>query len=1500
MASSIGDSETKSYEIAVIQAAGLERLQFKRKSMRAYVQIDAAGNPWRTKDVTWKNGVDLRWDDKFTLLPLSSSAKITFSLFRDGRFKLSKKLVGKLEIELGELLEQCAHRPGEDISLSLEGKGKQTCKLTVRVKDPSTTAFTSAVEHLPEPNENTTAPRLTAAADAITSAAKAIPSATDALTTAGNVVTSVVPPDLLGSFASLMKNLSIVVKLGDEIAKIHPWVHLAWNVLSVGLKLVQAQKERDDKIAQLVETMRSTYAIVAESEKLKGDLLLQDVVDLILKQTVICGYFIQGYTRRGSFAGKALTETFSNTDNLISRYQDTFKQLRENFMGRIATHTALITADVAATVNEIRSDQLLDKLKPAIMDEFKRGVCLPNTRLGAIKSVTDWFSDSTDGGESVMWVYGLAGAGKSTLATTIARMMDDVGLLGASFFFDRGITERNSSTLIPTLAHQLAHFDAAIAAKVQQVIRDTPNIANQPLAVQFSKLLSAAALGDIPWSRGPVLVVIDALDEAGSVADRKDLMQALSGGLLKLPSFIRILIVSRPERDMLDQFEDIRMRREELKVDSKTSQADITVFIRSQLHEIRKANIKYLPALQDWPSDEDIVCLVILAAGHFIWAATACRLIDEGQDPKESMGELVKYQPGAHANPFAGLHQLYQTALKSAGKWSNEAFCSDFRTILGAVIAARVPLSCTTIDTLLGLSRPSVQTISRLGSVLRGGEDEPIQLLHTSFFDYLTLPDPKESWTINVGHSNEHMARGCIIHLEQKLKENMCNLTLPHPIKDEKLPESVEYASRFWIEHVCLITDTVEAQDLCPVILAFMEIHLLHWIEALAIMKSHHVAIRSLTMFLKWIQKHLPAGQLYLFVNDAHRFAQYFSNTIEEHPLLIYATALPFTPHDTLIYKTFHHDRLARVVSGIEPTWPPLLQVMHGHDEAIFSVGFSPDGLKIVSGSDDKTIRVWDALTGNQLLSPLQGHDHAISSVGFSPDGLKIVSGSWDKTIRVWDALTGNQLLSPLQGHDEAILIVSGSEDETIRVWDALTGNQLLSPLQGHDDAISSAGSMEDRKDLMQALSGGFLKLPSFIRILIVSRPERDMMDQFRHIDMRREELRVDSEASQADITVFIRSRLHEIRQGNIEYVPALQDWPSEEDITCLVILAAGLFIWAATACRLIDEGQDPKESMDELVKYQPGAHANPFAGLHQLYHTALESAGRWGNEAFCSDFRTILGAVIAARVPLSCTIIDTLLGLSQPSVQMISHFGSVLRGGMEEPIQLLHTSFSDYLTLPDLDEPWAINVGHSNEQMARRCITHLEEKLKENMCNLTLPNPIQDEKLPESVVYACRFWIEHVCLITDTAGAEGLGPVILAFVKKHLLHWIEALAIMKSHHVAIRSLSMVLKWIQKYVPAGQLYRFVNDAHRFAQYFSNTIEEHPLLIYATALPFTPRDTLIYKTFYHDRPALVVSGVELTWPPLLQVMHGHDGAVSSIAFSPDGLNIVSGSDDKTIR
>jgi WD40 repeat protein len=79
------------------------------------------------------------------------------------------------------------------------------------------------------------------------------------------------------------------------------------------------------------------------------------------------------------------------------------------------------------------------------------------------------------------------------------------------------------------------------------------------------------------------------------------------------------------------------------------------------------------------------------------------------------------------------------------------------------------------------------------------------------------------------------------------------------------------------------------------------------------------------------------------------------------------------------------------------------LLTLEGHSGGVTSVAFSPDGKRIVSGSYDNTVKVWDAETGQETLT-LKGHSDYVRSVSFSPDGRRIASGSSDKMVKVWDA----------------------------------------------------------------------------------------------------------------------------------------------------------------------------------------------------------------------------------------------------------------------------------------------------------------------------------------------------------------------------------------------------------------------------------------------------------------------------------------------------------------
>jgi WD40 repeat protein len=113
------------------------------------------------------------------------------------------------------------------------------------------------------------------------------------------------------------------------------------------------------------------------------------------------------------------------------------------------------------------------------------------------------------------------------------------------------------------------------------------------------------------------------------------------------------------------------------------------------------------------------------------------------------------------------------------------------------------------------------------------------------------------------------------------------------------------------------------------------------------------------------------------------------------------------------------------------------------------SVAFSADGRYLVSGSYDKTVKLWDLATGQEQQT-FRGHAYAVWSVAFSADGCYIASGSYDHTIKIWD-VRGEERIT-LKGHSDIITSVafsldgrylaSGSHDKTIRIWDTTTGKE--------------------------------------------------------------------------------------------------------------------------------------------------------------------------------------------------------------------------------------------------------------------------------------------------------------------------------------------------------------------------------------------------------------------------------------------------------------------------
>lgn len=164
----------------------------------------------------------------------------------------------------------------------------------------------------------------------------------------------------------------------------------------------------------------------------------------------------------------------------------------------------------------------------------------------------------------------------------------------------------------------------------------------------------------------------------------------------------------------------------------------------------------------------------------------------------------------------------------------------------------------------------------------------------------------------------------------------------------------------------------------------------------------------------------------------------------------------------------------------------PIGKPLIGHSSYVNSVAFSPDGKAIVSASRDHTLRLWEAGTGNPLGKPLQS-DSAVCSVAFSPVGQRIVAGGLDGNLRLWDAATGQMLGEPLKGHSQRVCavafspdgqhIVSGGDDKTLRLWNVSSGQPSGEVLKGHTEAVYSVAYSPNGLRIVSGSSDATLRL---------------------------------------------------------------------------------------------------------------------------------------------------------------------------------------------------------------------------------------------------------------------------------------------------------------------------------------------------------------------------------------------------------------------------------------
>jgi NACHT domain len=492
------------------------------------------------------------------------------------------------------------------------------------------------------------------------------------------------------------------------------------------------------------------------------------------------------------------------------------------------------------------------------------------TRGAFLSFIINWVNNpASDRG---LILFGQAGTGKSSIMHEIARLFNNMHRLTLSFIFSRREQSvRKAYHLFTTLARNLADRYPSFKIALGKVVKDKTDlrVGTHDYHTLFNSLI-LEPFKDLHIV-GPILVVIDALDESGDTAGRIGLHTFLAENLKRLPSNFRVVITSRPEHAIVSAL--VRAPSIQIKYMNDSELAaetdrDILTFLREKL-----------------PSDnfgDYVEALAVKAEGLFQWAAVASKLI---LDPPErfdySEETCIKHllEPGTNRRGQDLLDGLYKDVLE--GYFKDKEARDLFRSVVGQLITSIKPLTIRSLITLrqhASYNKRSDAAVTgllhRLGSLLSNVNSAdsslPVIPLHTLFRDFLINQDKSGDFCVGIRDAHDQLADSCLNLLLDPLnglRFNICKLETSYLANDDiedlntrvdqYIPPALFYACRFWDDH---LKHTDFKMDLFRKVETFFKEKFLFWLEALSLTGMIGLAPSAFATLSMWFASSQGVG----------------------------------------------------------------------------------------------------------------------------------------------------------------------------------------------------------------------------------------------------------------------------------------------------------------------------------------------------------------------------------------------------------------------------------------------------------------------------------------------------------------------------------------------------------------------------------------------------------------------------------------------------------------
>lgn len=426
--------------------------------------------------------------------------------------------------------------------------------------------------------------------------------------------------------------------------------------------------------------------------------------------------------------------------------------------------------------------------------------CHLETRRELRERITSWLINGTGRDWDMIWLMGPAGVGKSAVAQTTAEYCQEIGRLGASFFFSRLNNCTDPDAVIPTLAYRLAANHQGYRNAVTRVIADDRSILDKTLRVQFKKLIvdpfRSLIIQNPLITQEPLLIVIDGLDECDGEDAQCEFVK-LVGEYVRLtnPSPLLWMVCSRPEWHLKRVFSgtdfSVGCMHLELTVDAAVDKQDVYRILKDGFKEIHKKyfwDLHGAEADKPWPTEAQLQQLADKAGGLPILASTILRFTDDSDtgDPEGQLKVCLSFlgnlrTPNA-ASPLHALDLLYRQIMSGVPL----AILPVTKRILAFCLfcphtSRHADVDAQTLANLLDLDQSTFyRALRKLHSVLEIphaelAHKEPLKLIHASFGDFLRDETRSGKFAIDEAQAKldvaVHLIRlyNCLIQVNCKL-----------------------------------------------------------------------------------------------------------------------------------------------------------------------------------------------------------------------------------------------------------------------------------------------------------------------------------------------------------------------------------------------------------------------------------------------------------------------------------------------------------------------------------------------------------------------------------------------------------------------------------------------------------------------------------------------------------------------------------------------------------